>query len=407
MLDVFVYLLKINVAISLFYCGYYFFLKKLTFYSVNRFYFLFSILISVIFPFLSFPPIFSKPEIISYNLPVVESTIKNLPQTENTSSLVWLILTAIYWFIVFLAGVRLLSRLISLHRIHLKSSPKLWKGYKFNTLNLHTTPFSFFRNTYLNFNEHTAQELITVLKHESVHTKNLHSLDILLMEIWAVFSWFNPISWLLKKAVMVNVEFIADDEVIRQGVSYQHYQKSLLDFVTRTQHIPLTNQFSFISLKSRINMMNKKQSSKKQLGMCFLIIPCIVASLFVFGISKAYQGGESLEIDLQEQLFKNDTTLRQDTVPRKKENIETVVRGIASELEKALIIVDGVELKDGIKDGKINVLQKEIESIAVLKGESGAALYGKKGENGVILITTKERIQDVSGEGKVVLSPEK
>ena len=53
-----------------------------------------------------------------------------------------------------------------------------------------------------------------------------------------------------------------------------------------------------------------------------------------------------------------------------------------------LIIVDGEELVDKSVD-EIN--PKTIESISVLKDKSAATLYGEKGKNGVILITTKKK----------------
>ena len=50
-----------------------------------------------------------------------------------------------------------------------------------------------------------------------------------------------------------------------------------------------------------------------------------------------------------------------------------------------LIIVDGKEIKD------INSINPDnIESISVLKNKSSTAIYGEKGKNGVILITTKK-----------------
>ncbi len=55
--------------------------------------------------------------------------------------------------------------------------------------------------------------------------------------------------------------------------------------------------------------------------------------------------------------------------------------------EKPLIIIDGVEQ---IKDDAIDKLNPNIiESISVLKDESSVNLYGERGKNGVILITTK------------------
>lgn len=55
--------------------------------------------------------------------------------------------------------------------------------------------------------------------------------------------------------------------------------------------------------------------------------------------------------------------------------------------EKPLYILDGVPMKEG----DLNRLNPNtIESISVLKGASATALYGSRGANGVILITTKK-----------------
>jgi TonB-dependent SusC/RagA subfamily outer membrane receptor len=49
-----------------------------------------------------------------------------------------------------------------------------------------------------------------------------------------------------------------------------------------------------------------------------------------------------------------------------------------------LIYLDGVEIKS------MDVIEsKDIESINVLKGESATAIYGEKGKNGVIFISSK------------------
>lgn len=49
------------------------------------------------------------------------------------------------------------------------------------------------------------------------------------------------------------------------------------------------------------------------------------------------------------------------------------------------IIVDGVALNLGINDLNVN----DIKSIEILKDASATAIYGSRGANGVILVTTK------------------
>lgn len=68
----------------------------------------------------------------------------------------------------------------------------------------------------------------------------------------------------------------------------------------------------------------------------------------------------------------------------------------AARAQEPLCIVDGVVtppatcgLKQGVRGGLIN--PEDIESIEILKGKAAAELYGNSAENGVILITLKQR----------------
>ncbi|MBO9202487.1 MULTISPECIES: SusC/RagA family TonB-linked outer membrane protein [Niastella] len=68
-------------------------------------------------------------------------------------------------------------------------------------------------------------------------------------------------------------------------------------------------------------------------------------------------------------------------------DINIVVRGGTSITQgnKPLYIVDGFQMDDGLK----NIDMNDIETIDVMKDASATAIYGARGSNGVILITTK------------------
>ncbi len=70
-------------------------------------------------------------------------------------------------------------------------------------------------------------------------------------------------------------------------------------------------------------------------------------------------------------------------------NSSVVIRGVSSSItdSEPLYIVDGVPVQGNPTD---QLLPDDIESIQVLKEESGAALYGARGQNGVLVITTRE-----------------
>ena len=82
--------------------------------------------------------------------------------------------------------------------------------------------------------------------------------------------------------------------------------------------------------------------------------------------------------------------------PGKKGTSEFWIRGISTfgAGDKAYILVDGFE-RDNIDD--INI--EDIQSFTVLKDASATAIYGSKGANGVVLITTKH-----GQEGKIKIN---
>lgn len=332
----------------------------------------------------------------------------SLPQSSEIDSPLFFALLGIYWLFVVFGGIKLVVSLFSLYRIHLKSSFQSWESYTFNNLKVDTAPFSFLTRIYLNFEKHSENELHTILRHEQVHTKNLHSADILLIEIWCIFSWFNPVSWWLKKAMKVNVEFIADREVVQQGIAQDAYQNSLLHFAIQSQKLSLANQFAFLSLKSRINMMNKKQSSKGQLGEYFLVVPIIIFSLFIFGVSKAYKTSESTEIIFQELIHQTENMITQDTAlsPKTPLQIFGFKKGsedsTTSNIKKSLVIIDGKTIDQSLEEVKKNVPVEDIASISVLKGQRATSIYGYEAKDEAIVITTKGGDQSDDNKGKII-----
>jgi TonB-dependent SusC/RagA subfamily outer membrane receptor len=73
-------------------------------------------------------------------------------------------------------------------------------------------------------------------------------------------------------------------------------------------------------------------------------------------------------------------------------NVEGRNTGLGS--FSGLFILDGVQCDSLVFR---NIKPEDIESINVLKGESGRALYGSKGAQGVIIITTKKKDQRITG----------
>lgn len=107
-----------------------------------------------------------------------------------------------------------------------------------------------------------------ILEHERVHVRQLHSADVLLMELLAVVCWFNPVVYAYRRSLRHLHEFLADDEASRHAPSKADYALLLFgqQFGVNAPAHPFTNSFFNSSqLKRRIQMLQKPRSRRTAL----------------------------------------------------------------------------------------------------------------------------------------------
>lgn len=284
----FLLLVKINLVLLVFAATYYFWLRKLTFYVINRVFLLFGIFFSTLYPFVDLTEFFYRQnldrKLQDYvpNLSNVSQKIEQAPWIHDF----WNVLSLIFFVGVFVMAVRFAVQLLSLYKIHSKSKKGVLDNYPVRILAEDVSPFSFWKSIYINPALHRKEQLEAILAHEHIHVKQLHTVDILLAELSVVFYWFNPGVWLMKKAVKENLEFITDKRIISNGIDRKRYQYSLLD-VGQLQHsVKFVNNFNLSDLKQRIKMMNARPSSKLKLSLYVLLLPVILITTLAFTISK-------------------------------------------------------------------------------------------------------------------------
>ncbi|MBK9391873.1 MAG: hypothetical protein IPN68_17390, partial [Bacteroidetes bacterium] len=93
-----------------------------------------------------------------------------------------------------------------------------------------------------------------ILDHESAHLRQGHTFDLLLSEIFIAFQWFNPFAWLIKRSVVLNHEYLAD-QVFVINRSIKDYQYRLLNIAGEVKAVSLAHTFNSL-IKSRIIMIN-------------------------------------------------------------------------------------------------------------------------------------------------------
>ena len=287
------YLLKANAALLLFAAAYFGLLRQLTFFPLNRFYLLFALLFAAVYPALPVPALLPAEAIPAVAFTVVETgTTTAVAATDPAGPAFDWAIAGLALYVVGAAVLlaRLLAQLLSLWRLRRRSRPAVVLGQPVRVLAGSVSPFSFGRSIYLNPEQHPAAELAAVLRHEQVHVRQYHTLDVLLAQVALAAAWCNPAAWLLRRALLDNLEFLADHAVLETGLDRHAYQYSLLRLSHGAGGPSLVSHFTFPTLKNRILMMNTPISSTGQMARYLVAGPLVLA--VALGISGARAQGE-------------------------------------------------------------------------------------------------------------------
>ncbi|TCD12538.1 N-acetylmuramoyl-L-alanine amidase [Pedobacter frigidisoli] len=119
-----------------------------------------------------------------------------------------------------------------------------------------------------------------VIKHESIHVKQLHALDKMLVNIVTAVLWFNPVVYFWRNAIDHNHEFLADRETSK--VADKKTYASLLLNLTMPSANFATNSFSKLPLKNRIMMLYKEPNAKLKKLSYLAIVPILLICCLAF-----------------------------------------------------------------------------------------------------------------------------
>ena len=381
------YLIKSSALIAVFFTTYYFLLRKETFFQSNRWFLLFGLIASLILPLITFQKIIW-----------VETQSKlthwtSIPSQIPTQSASF----HINWFLV-LACVYSIGFLILLFQFALefKNLYLILKGKTINNQNdfklidvtENRSPFSFFNYIVFNSSLYHPNELENILHHEKIHCQQKHTIDVILSRFFCIFFWYNPFIWLTHKAILQNLEFIADSEALKKIIDKKGYQFTLLKVTTHDHCVAITNHFYQSLIKKRIVMLNKNQSQQWNSWKYFLIIPVLAAFMFYFQVkviaqernpqskSVTHNSQESLQVVVDKNT--SDEQLQQETKRVKEQHgiklkFSKIKRNASGE-----IIAIKAEYKD--QHGKTEVTQvksdEPIQPIVFFKKDNGALGFG-------------------------------
>jgi hypothetical protein len=135
----------------------------------------------------------------------------------------------------------------------------------------------------------------------------------------------NPFSWLYQTNIKQNLEFLADESVIREMSSVKKYQYALLKVSGNQFCTPIVNNFYSSLIKKRIIMLNKSKSNKKNLFKIALILPALAIFLVSFNTKEVYipiheDSKEILKSDVPSHII--EITIDKNTTDKELEEIK-------------------------------------------------------------------------------------
>ncbi len=302
------FIIESGVSLAMLSVIYVLFLRKETFFKLNRWFLLGSVLFSVVLPILKFRVFNPKPVILAE---VTVTPYRNLLEAITiyshgfSGSVETAIISTNMLIYVYLIGVifflgRFLFRILQILLIIRKNELQFADGFKMVILKKEMSPFSFLNYVFVSQTLLQNKGYDKMISHELEHVKQGHSLDVIILEILTVFQWFNPFMWMLRHAIRENHEYLADQAVLTTGVNRGYYKKLLLDQFVGGQLV-IANNFNTSLIKNRIKMMSKIKSPKYAISK--IVFGVLVAAALI--IAFACEQKESVDtIAPEEQVVK-------------------------------------------------------------------------------------------------------
>jgi len=364
-----IYLLQVSACMAFFYGFYFFSLGRLTFFTINRWYLLFTLLISFVIPALTihvhrdyqYLPVTQNVSTAAtvYAPPNLSAQVH---QTAVENTINWS--QVLNWGYVLVAIALFVHLLITLIRFFIKL--KYRKVDRIGRVNIlrgdkNLPNGSFLNYIFLNDDELSPDELQQIIAHEMLHVKYLHSADRIIAKIIQIILWFNPFIYLYARSIEENHEFEVDREIAR-STDKNNYAGLLLHLSVARQGM-LYHSFSKVPLKKRIVMLFNKPSANMKKALYIGLIPLIILSCFAFA------------------RLKND-----DKKPVVDKKPFSVVNGLDKLGRTPLVLID--------KEPYPSDILYKISSLCigwteVSLPEKAVKKYGTKAKDGLVIIYTK------------------
>ncbi|MBD1384802.1 hypothetical protein IDJ75_05895 [Mucilaginibacter rigui] len=291
-----IYLLQVAACTGIFYGFYFLLLRRLTFFTINRWYLLATLLLSFVIPTINLPldtakpPAIMEPVMYVNRIQVIDEPVKAITQAPQqvVESFDWA--TQVKMIYITMATISVLHLAFTLlvflrrsraERLMQIGNVKVLKG------NSKQGNSSFLNVIFVNDDELEPAEVKQIIAHEMLHVKMLHSADRIIARLVQIMLWFNPFAYCYIRSIEENHEFEVDR--IIAGDTDKSMYATLLFKLSLSSQSYLMHSFSKVPLKSRIAMLFNKPTSNMKKIIYLLIAPVVLISCLAFANLKSAQ----------------------------------------------------------------------------------------------------------------------
>ncbi len=414
------YLIHSSILLGFTALFYWLFLRRETFYRLNRWILLGSVLLSVTLPLISIPQYLSLRTQGKAKVSLVENTIQQTlpvlvqeaPQERTSPQVIHApasdLVTqrsGIGWYdlikYLYISGVIIFSLVFVIQLVVLlarRFTLNSVQSGKYTIVELikDHEPYSFLNSIYINPSSYDQNTYEHIFEHEKVHVDQAHFMDKLVAEVLVIVFWFNPFVWYLRGALSKNLEFLTDQSLLRQGLPKQEYQMSLLKVSTSTKPFNLSTSYNNSFLKNRIMMMNAKNSTVTSYWKYLFILPLFIFSLAM--LNAVDQGdrtpsGVKLSNPVQENMASPTENEDKKDGQKMKENISSDHK-MQTEVKTQIKKIKPEQESDGVMDKAMNEVELDLPEFSSFTAGNTANVYVTQGNRQKVVVKGPQYLID-------------
>ncbi len=283
-----IYLLESGLCLLILFILYQVFLKRETYYQLNRVYLLSSLIFSLVVPLLNINLTSQSPgQMANFLLEpiLVSATGGAIASTKQIG--IFEVFGVIYFLVVLFLVARLLLNFRRITKLYSTGRVITDKHYKLILHSMNYPPFSFFNKIFISEMHYSGEQLDDIIVHEKAHVRQLHSVDLVLAEMLIILQWFNPMAWYFKNMLTENHEFLADEAVLNRGFNPESYQLRILTQLFGILSMSAVHNFNQSVTQKRLKMMEKSRSTAASRLKLLLVLPTAMLLFYMFACTSS------------------------------------------------------------------------------------------------------------------------